>query len=542
MKLKKTFSSLITFPKIINGQNYYNKNKNILQKDLFLTLNTSDDENFARGIHDKLEKKLIMNKKNHLKLWEKGKNNDIYNSNWKSNKNILRNKGGKLNLNENNLLLSTFDKNNHKEVFKTQSKNIFNIYLTTHNYKYMNKLKSKYPKLSINTEKMSVNSKELGFHNYISNLLQHERNKIIKDEKEYNESLIKENLLLNKDIRKFEVFQVNQNVKFQNSDKEVQKFRRANALIYEAVKMTIHEYHTTLNKIQQIIKEIIKLEEYVLFIYKVLGYEEDIANLDELNNYKISLNASNLLEIEKNINNIYMQSNILINNIFEHVVEELTFDDEKIYYVINNVENMILKKLSENEDIKADRFKLENEFRKDMKNYQKKYNNYMLEYISILKFYQEEIEKFNIEEKNVQFSSEFQVCINYISEIKDILRNNNDNKYFNKPVSLVYGNTIIPCLEEVKKKEFFIDDILKRMEVYEKEDIILFNKCLYNCRLNNRKKKLKREKEMVEDKELQEKIRLLEKHKKIFIKNKFRYNLPHKQIKESLSDISLKRK
>ena len=74
----------------------------------------------------------------------------------------------------------------------------------------MNHLKTKYFKLNINADKLLSNSKKLCFDNYISNLLQHERNKINTNEKEYQTSLNKEEVILNDDIKKFEVFQINQ--------------------------------------------------------------------------------------------------------------------------------------------------------------------------------------------------------------------------------------------------------------------------------------------------------------------------------------------
>ena len=55
MKLHKAFSSLITFPKIKENKKIYYNNKNIGSKDCFLTLNFTDDVNFAIGACNKLE-------------------------------------------------------------------------------------------------------------------------------------------------------------------------------------------------------------------------------------------------------------------------------------------------------------------------------------------------------------------------------------------------------------------------------------------------------------------------------------------------------
>lgn len=539
MKLHKAFSSLINFPLIKNDDKKYFRNSNIHKKDFFLTLNIADDDNFARSINNKFEKKLIMNKMNNLRIWKKGKNNDIYSPNWTSNKNILRNIKNKLNLETNDLCLNNLDKISYRKIFKTQSNNIFNSYLTAKNYKFLNQLKSKYFNLNTNLEKLSSNSKKLCFDNYISNLLNHERNKISNNEKEFKNAIKKENLILNNDIKKFENFQVHQNLKFRNSDKEVQKFIKANSLIYEIVKGNMLEYHSILNKIQHIIKEIYKLEEYVLYVYQIL--EIDTKDFKELEGHKIIKNPTNQIETEKNINNIFMHSKILFNKTFKNILDELTLDVDKIYLSINNKEKIILKKLEENEDIKRSRFKLQNEFEREMKNHEKKYDNYMSEYISLLNYYEEEIEKYNLNEKNTQFSDDFQNYIYYLSQIKDVLLDKEEKKQINTPINLTFGNIIIPCLEEVKRKEFFVEAIIKKMEFLEQNDPILFNKCIYNIKLNNRTKKLKKEKKLMKLKEIEEKLKIIEKHKKIIIQNKYRYNLPsHHRIKESFSDSKIK--
>jgi len=544
MKLHKAFSSLITFPKIKENKKIYHNNKNIGSKDCFLTLNFTDDVNFAIGASNKLERKLILGKINNLRLLKRGNNNDIYTPNWTSNKKIFRNIKNNLNIETNDICFNTLDKNIYKQVFKTQTKNIFNSYLTAKNYKYMNQLKSKFLKLNTNTEKLVSNSKHLCFNNYISNLLQHERNKINTNEKEYQKSLSKEKVILNSDIKKFEGFQVNQNLLFQKSDGEVQKYIKANSIIYEAVKTNVFEYHTILNKIQEIIREIVNLEEIVLYVYKILGYDDSNLNLKALDNFKIITKATNQIETEQNIYKVFMQTNILINKFFDKVAEELNSDDEKIYSAINNKEKMILKKISEKDNINSDRLHMENEFYREIKYFKKKYDNYMTEYVLILKDYEEEIEKYKLTEKHSQMSSEFREYISNLTEIKNELFSVNELKRLSSSHNLIYWNLIIPCLEKLKQKESFVDDILNKMESYEKEDMLLFNKCITNCKRFNRKIKLKQEKIIIEDNEIQEKLRILKKHKKIIIKDKFKYiNLPPKKIiKGSFSESKLKRK
>ena len=545
MKLHKAFSSIISFPEIKGKKETYNLFKNnVSKKDLFLTMNTPDDVDFARDITKKMEKQFLKTKIKNLKSLSRKQNKDIYSLNWISNKKIMRNKKHNLKLGETDECFNSFDYYKYNDVFKKQTKNIFNTYLTAKNYKFVNNLKRKFLKLNTNPEKILSNSKQLCFNGYISDLLQHERTKIDINEKEYQKAIKKEKSTLNKDIKKFEVFQVNQDLKFQKGEAEVQKYIKGNAIIYNIVKVNALEYHTIIYKIQQLIREIMILEEYVLFVYKVLGFDEDMSILKSLKNFRIIPHATSQLEIDKNINNIYSQSNILFNNLFDEIAEELNLDDEKIYFAIHNKEKMILQKISEKEDIKREINETEKEFKNEIVTFQNKYNTYMTEYLLFLKFYEEELEKYNLVEKKSQSSEEFLDNIFCLSEINSALFNKkykDDNFNYD---NLIYGNLIIPCLEELKMKENFVDDAIKKMENYENSDPIIFKKCLSNCKLENKKIKKKKERKIIELKEIKAKLKIIEKQEKIIIKDKYKYtyNIPSKKrIKESLSDYKIKK-
>ena len=160
--------------------------------------------------------------------------------------------------------------------------------------------------------------------------------------------------------------------------------------------MNIHYRHKILNKIQRIIKEILRLEEIVLYIYKILGYDEETTNYKQLTEIKIMLSATNQNDIMKNVRKIFFQSNIIFNQLFKDVESELDLDEEKIFYALNNKEKMILKKVNEREDLIRSITDMETEFEKEMIKDKKKYDNYLSEYLVILKNYEEEMDKYNI--------------------------------------------------------------------------------------------------------------------------------------------------
>jgi hypothetical protein len=195
MKLHKAFSSIISFPEIKGKKETYNLFKNnVSKKDLFLTMNTPDDVDFARDITKKMEKQFLKTKIKNLKSLSRKQNKDIYSLNWISNKKIMRNKKHNLKLGETDECFNSFDYYKYNDVFKKQTKNIFNTYLTAKNYKFVNNLKRKFLKLNTNPEKILSNSKQLCFNGYISDLLQHERTKIDINEKEYQKAIKKKNL------------------------------------------------------------------------------------------------------------------------------------------------------------------------------------------------------------------------------------------------------------------------------------------------------------------------------------------------------------
>lgn len=536
MQLHKAFSSIINCPKIEQRKKLYNTFKQ--EKELFETMWTTDDVNFAKDINKKIEKQINTRKMHNLRIINRKNKNDIYSPNWMSNKNILRKHRQDLNIKTNDIDIKILDRNNYKNIFRNQSRNVFNSYVTARNYKHISQLKSKYLKLTITTEKLLSNSKNLNFNNYITDLLQKERKKISIKETEFQKSLNKEKHKLDKDIKKFEMFQVNQNVKFQNTENETQKFHKSNNLIFETLKMNIHEHHTILNRIMRIIKEIVRLEEIVLSIYKILGYDEKDTNYELLTNIKIMLNATNQSDIEKNIYKVFLQSNIIFNQLFKDVEFELDLDEDKIFYAINNFENIALQKILEKENILRSIDDMEKKFEKDMINYKEKYNNYLSEYLDILKYYEEEMERYNITKKYSQLSKEFIYITNNMSEIKDLLFNKKSKKLNFFYENLIYGNTIIPCLEKLKKKEFFVDDIIKKMEKYEKKDPEIFNKCLTNCKYINKMEKIKIERELLEEKEVEKKIKIVQKHQKLILQNKYKYNLTiQKRSKRVSSDL-----
>ena len=76
------------------------------------------------------------------------------------------------------------------------------------------------------------------------------------------------------------------------------------------------------------------------------------------------------------------------------------------------------------------------------------------------------------------------------------------------------------------------------MEKYEKKDPEIFNKCITNCKFINKMKKIEIERKLLEEKEVEKKIKIFQKHQKLILQNKYKYNfVTHKKIKGFSSDF-----
>ena len=168
----------------------------------------------------------------------------------------------------------------------------------------------------------------------------------------------------------------------------------------------------------------------------------------------------------------------------------------------------------------------------------------MKEYLSILQDYEAELEKYNLNIKNSKLLNKYN-NIELKTKIKKFLfKEKNKEQKINKE-KYIYSDLIIPCLEKLKQKEFFLNNIINKMEYYKEKDPLLFNKCLTECKLQNKIIKLEKEKNHIIERNIQEKLKILEKNSKIIIRDKYRYNsnsLKPKKIKISFSDNKIRKK
>ena len=547
-QLKKAFSSIIKYPKIANKKRlidsvYNSTNYNIQKRESFLTIIT-DDIGFATIQNNKIDKKINAIKQIGVKPWEipLNNNNNFYSPQWTCNKKIIKNiKNNVLVKGKNNFYTLNID--NHRKFFKKETESIFSSYSTAKNYKFKNELKKKYAPLDAKTENLLFNTRKLCFNNIMLDLLQKESLKINLKEIGYKDALQKEDIILNKDMKNFENFKEQENLKLKNLENELFRKISENGAIFELVKKYSHEHKMILDLIKRYLKNIIKLRNYALSIYKILGIDSTSLSKYDLGESKLKSLSLKETEIEQIIKKIVWQAQRLFDQNFDDIIEELYSDPLKIYNAVINKENMILNLLTEKENIIFESEISIKDFKKEIELYENKYNNYMNEYIMYLEEFEIEMKKIQLIEPNKKTYEFHNYLIKLFYEVKKCLLNEEKQKKYYKG-SFVYINLVIPCLKELQKKELKINRLIKEMEFYEKNDKKLFYKYVYGTKLDNKEKKFIEEKEAMKEKEIEKKERILKKINQIIIKGKYKYKLPNSinKIKSFSNDLKYNKK
>ena len=90
----------------------------------------------------------------------------------------------------------------------------------------------------------------------------------------------------------------------------------------------------------------------------------------------------------------------------------------------------------------------------------------------------------------------------------------------------MFRDVVSPIIKEIYSKEEKINNLIKLMSQYEKENKFIFNKVLTRRKLENRALKLFHEKELIQAKEDLRRKNYNFKMRKIIIKGRYKYNSP----------------
>ena len=528
-QLKKAFSSLVVLPKISNSNlmnisNIKSGNLNKSKKETFLTI-TTDDIGFAMDQNNIIEKKILNIKKLGSKPWETSTDNDIYNPYWTRNRNIIRQIKDTIKSDGNKFNVSTIK--SYKKYFRQKTQNIFINYSTAKNYKFKDELKMKYSQLNINPAGLISNIKKICYNNFVLDLIKEERSKINTKEIGYQKALNYEEKILRNDIKSFEEYKSQEKEKLKKLELELLKKISENSSLFEVIKLKLNEHRMTLAEIRKYLKSIIKLKGYGVFLYKIFGF--DYKNLEKIDigDEKILSNELSEAEVLKIIKKMFSQKSLLFSKSHDELVDLLKNDPLKIYTVINNKEKIIIKFLNEKENINYERNINMQNFRKEIQVYEKKFNEYMDEYLIYLTEFEKENEKVQLISPNQKILEFNNYLIDLYNDIKTYLIGDEKTKKINKDDVLIYRNLVIPTIKELKSKEIYINKLIEEMTFYEEHDKAIFSKFLNKRKIENKAKKIRQEKEILKIKENKRNDKILEKINQIIITGKYKYNPPN---------------
>lgn len=359
--------------------------------------------------------------------------------------------------------------------------------------------------------KFIMNNKNILKHNVLSNVLNDERVKFVKDNKDHKINLTNLNNVINKDEKLFSNLILSHN----RSCKSIEKSK----ILFEDIRKKIYYYKDYLRykvqnkeaEIMRIIFDINEIRHYAKFINNFFGrdismFEKEIypnfneknLELDELIQKVFNIYSAYLEESKEKIDNIIDESDI--------IYDELQRTENKILQMIKRKDKGIEKlKIQKNKNKK-----ILSEISKKRDNLQNEYDSLMNDYNQLNKG----ISYNNNNEIESLANDLFTFIIQFFSN-----ETHNETIYMEKKKSEVdlYGVSRLGklCINILNKKEVFINDIINYIEMKEKEEPILVQNIINETKIQNLYEYHRMKIKMMKMKENLKKIQSIKKSEKI---------------------------
>ena len=528
-------------------------NKNSLNKSVFMTI--TDDIGFAKMQIDKINQSIVKEGENELKPWFKKMNNNIYICNGKTNYQIMKELNKKFKIIKNNKDIKKINWSKQSYYNRKELNNIFNGYNISK--KIMNKyeVKRKVKDRGFYLDEFISQTKNISMENLKLNLLKSEKDKIFIKENQYEKALEYEKKSLEKDIENFDSFKLEVKRKMKDDEMKLIKLIQNNKLLYETNKKLSHEYKYTIEEIIRYIKLIINYKSYADFIHKLLGGGSKVLNIN-LNQY-INFRNWSEKDLDKYIKNVLKELNIFIIELaFDEKTVDILSDNSRLDNLFKIMEENILKVVEEKEDFEKEEKKIMEENMNNYNKLMKDYENNKIKYELYLKELEEEEKKVGNITADPQLEDYYSemnflledLCnyVNTINKIFNISDINNTRESFNSTLSKVgtetqflYSKKLQNCLNDLKLKEFIIEDLINEINEDVKKDPQLTKIIMSQVRLENRIEKTEKEKKIKQIEEFNKKQKIINKIGQFIVKEKFKYKeqIPYHIIKQRRKNI-----
>ena len=524
-----------------------------LNKSVFMTI--TDDIGFAKMQIDKINQSIVKEGENELKPWLKKINNNIYICNGKTNYQIMKELNKKFKIIKNNKDIKKINWSKQSYYNRKELNNIFDGYNISK--KIMNKyeVKRKVKDRGFYLDEFISQTKNISMENLKLNLLKSEKHKIFIKENQYEKALEYEKKSLEKDIENFDSFKLEVKRKMKDDEMKLIKLIQNNKLLYETNKKLSHEYKYTIEEIIRYIKLIINYKSYADFIHKLLGGGSKVLNIN-LNQYVNFRNWSEK-DLDKYIKNVLKELNIFIIELaFDEKTVDILSDNSRLDNLFKIMEENILKVVEEKEDFEKEEKKIMEENMNNYNKLMKDYENNKIKYELYLKELEEEEKKVGNITADPQLEDYYSemnflledLCnyVNTINKIFNISDINNTRESFNSTLSNVgtetqflYSKKLQNCLNDLKLKEFIIEDLINEINEDVKKDPQLTKIIMSQVRLENRIEKTEKEKKIKQIEEFNKKQKIINKIGQFIVKEKFKYKeqIPYHIIKQRRKNI-----
>ena len=528
------------------------KNNAKLNKSVFMTI--TDDMGFAKMQIDKMNNSIKKEKEYHLKPWMKKINNNIYNLNGKNNYQVMKELSKKFKILRNNKDIKKINWSKQTYYNKQQLNSIFDGYQISKRILNNYEIKRKAKERGFYMDEFLSQNKNISLDNIRLNLLKSERDKIYIKENEYEKALEYEKKSLEKDINDFDTFKLEVKRRLKDDELTLLQLIQQKKLLYETNKKLSHEYKYIIEEIIRYIKLIITYKTYADFVHKLLGGGSKVLNVN-LNQYVNFVNWSEK-DLDKYIKIVLKELNIFIIELsLDEKTEEILSDNNRLETLFKIMEENILKIVEEKEELEKEEKKIMEE---NMNNYNKLMNDYennKIKYELYLKELEEEEKKIkNVSsEQGSDFYSEMNLLledlcdyVNFINKEFNMNEINNTRESFNTTLSRVgtetqffYGRKIQNCINDIKVKEFMIEELINEINVEVKQDPQLTKIIMANVRLENRIEKIQNEKKKKQIEENYKRQNIIKKIGQSVIREKYKFRepIPYHILKERRKHI-----
>jgi hypothetical protein len=391
-KINKNSSLIFSKIKNKNHSKHFNKNTPLS----FLHYNLSDEETddsiFAlsqiKNIDDLLSKRV-----NKTKIWKK-KQKTIYDIEASNNYKIIKKIKENINKNrfKNTRIFGLENEVNKKQYFPVKK-----VEVIKEASELMNRMekqrqsekafaKNFFIKKRVDINEFARQNREICLKNNVIKYLKDKRGNLRKKEKDIRKALEDAHNGLNRDEKSFNEFVENNRQKDKENILLIENMEEHNKTLKDEIDKLKGEIKSTKDEIVRIIKDIIEYYSYAKFIHRIIGENKNLenVNIDNINIYK---NINRRKDIDYVIQNVFDEFNFLLkDNEINSNEYDFDFDDDKLTYVFNSMENRIIKYIEERDDI--------------IKEIERGYNFTELEYLHNRIIYHKNELKYLDEEKN----------------------------------------------------------------------------------------------------------------------------------------------